>query len=195
MVSDALYFGRQTPFTYYVTHFLTMKISSILIILLGLVGCNNANTSKQNEPTIKDSIVVTTTQPIKIQLSPQVDSIDKANAITIKIDGNNVNKASISKKDSSVDLTANMKLDHRIFGYEKPDTSSKKKILLSIFTDDVKNNPFNLPDGAYYSTSDMQGMSLKFVGNEGAFVKINILKRNIVTDSIFIQKTWVEFDD
>ncbi|MBI1226025.1 MAG: hypothetical protein GC192_12385 [Bacteroidetes bacterium] len=75
----------------------------------------------------------------------------------------------IIEKDSTVFLFANMKRDHRIFGYEQPDTSSRKMFLLSIFTDEVEGNPFGCPFGAYYETSKMEDMALVFDSSIGEF--------------------------
>lgn len=169
-----------------------MKIFSIFFFLCVLTSCNNANTTKKTKSQKSDTII--SAPIISIHLSPQADSIEKTNAATIRLDGDDIQKASISKTDSSIDLLANMKLDHRIFGYEKPDTSSKKMILLSIFTDDVKDNPFELPYGAYYSTSDVMDMELKFVRYEGNFIKVEIMKNKVVEGIVFIKKGLVEFE-
>lgn len=64
-------------------------------------------------------------------------------------------KAFIDKETKQFHLVADIRKDHRIFGYSSPDTNSNKLILFSIFTNDVKNNPHNLPLGAYYQTSDL----------------------------------------
>ena len=103
-------------------------------------------------------------------------------------------KATVSKDDSTIWLTANMKRDHRIFGYIKPDTNSKKMILISIFTNDVKGNPFSCPFGSYYQTSDMKNMSLKFVSKEGSFIKAKIVKKDSTDTQIFILRKWIEFE-
>lgn len=104
-------------------------------------------------------------------------------------------KATVSKKDSTIRLTANMKRDHRIFGYLKPDTNSKKMILISIFTNDVKGNPFNCPFGSYYQTSDMKGMIIKFVSKEGLFIKGKIVKKDSSGTQIYILEKWIEFEE
>ena len=74
-------------------------------------------------------------------------------------------KATISKADSIISLTANIRRDPRIFGYQKPDINSKKMILLSVFTKDVEGNPFKCAYGSYYQTSNMKSMDIKFLKN------------------------------
>ncbi len=103
-------------------------------------------------------------------------------------------KATVSKEDSIIWLIANIKRDHRIFGYIKPDTNSKKMILISIFTNDIKGNPFNCPLGSYYQTSDMTDMIIKFVSKKGSFIKAKIERRDSADTQIFILRKWIEFE-
>ena len=58
-----------------------------------------------------------------------LDSIQDRNNKNIEIAGNHVNKLIISRKDSLIWITSSKYLDHRIFGYEKPNLNSKKMIL------------------------------------------------------------------
>jgi len=104
-------------------------------------------------------------------------------------------KATVLKEDSTIWLTANMKRDHRIFGYIKPDTNSKKMILISIFTNDIKGNPFNCPFGSYYQTSDMKDIAIKFISNKGSFIKAKIVKKDSTDTQIYILKKWIEFEN
>ena len=87
-----------------------------------------------------------------------------------------------------------MRLDHRIFGYEKPNLDSKKMLLISIFTTDVEKNPFNCEYGAYYESDEMQDIKLKFKENLGDFSKIELFKEN---DSkiIYFENKWLEFEE
>lgn len=43
-----------------------------------------------------------------------------------------------------------------IFGYDKPNTESKKVICFSSMTKDVENNPHNCTYGAYYDTEEIK---------------------------------------
>ncbi|WP_342331771.1 hypothetical protein [Pedobacter sp. FW305-3-2-15-E-R2A2] len=105
-----------------------------------------------------------------------------------------LNKAEVSMKDSLIRLSANMRLDHRIFGYEKPDTNSKKMILLSIFTSDVKGNPYRCPYGSFYETNEMEGLELKFVLDGDKFIEVNVKKEEAILGRVFIDKKWIEFE-
>lgn len=103
------------------------------------------------------------------------------------LDPKYMGKAFIAK-DSSVVLNANMKKDHRIFGYKKKDIYSEKMILLSIFTNEVENNPFDCEYGAYYDTSGMDELSLKYLATEGEFFRVAVLKNDRKIDEVFMLK-------
>lgn len=113
---------------------------------------------------------------------------------SVKVDETNIQKATISLEDSLIWIKANMRLDHRIFGYEKPNLDSKKMLLISIFTIDVEKNPFNCKYGAYYESDEMQDIKLKFKENLGQFAKIELFKEN---DSkiIYFENKWLEFEE
>ena len=103
-------------------------------------------------------------------------------------------KAVVSKSDSIISITANIRRDYRIFGYKKPDTSSKKLILFSVFTNDVENNLFKCPYGSYYQTSSMQNMKIKFLAKNGLFIKAAIIKDNATSEIIYFLKKWIDFE-
>lgn len=88
-----------------------------------------------------------------------------------------------------------MKLDHRIFGYEKPDINSRKMILISIFTNDVEGNPYKCPWGSYYQTGEMENMELKYAKETGSFVEAMIIKDNKIQGKVYFEKKWIEFLD
>lgn len=104
-------------------------------------------------------------------------------------------QATVSQRDSSIILTANMKLDHKIFGYDKSDRNSQKIILISIFTNDVEGNPFKCPSGAYYQTSDMTNMELKYVSTEMQYIKANVIKTDNIQRTVYFDKKWIKFDN
>jgi uncharacterized protein YecT (DUF1311 family) len=97
-------------------------------------------------------------------------------------------------KNGEVSIFAKMELDHRIFGYEKPDKSSKKLIFFSIFTNDVENNPFNCKYGSYYDTSGLKDMKLIYKSTIDNFIEIEILKNGESIDKVYMDKKWFEFD-
>ena len=85
-----------------------------------------------------------------------------------------------------------MKKDHRIFGYEKPNLASKKLLLFSIFTNDVSDNPFGFPLGAYYDTMEVQ-FSIKYLNDDGNFIKTILLEEGKQT-IIYFDKKWIQLD-
>ena len=98
-------------------------------------------------------------------------------------------------EDSIISLKADIKRDHRIFGYMKPDTTSEKLLLLSIFTSDVVNNPYNCKLGAYYETNDMTGLQLKYLGMNGQFIKAAAFAKKSRQSTIFyFQRKSILFD-
>ncbi len=98
-------------------------------------------------------------------------------------------------KDDNIWITANMKKDHRIFGYKNKDINSTKMILLSIFTNEVKNNPFDCKYGAYYETNGMNDFKLKYIATENNFLRIEIIKEGKFIDEVFMLKKWFEFEE
>ena len=137
---------------------------------------------------------------IKKQIPVVVKDLETKKTIQIKekdsveVDETNIQKATISIEDSLIWIKANMRLDHRIFGYEKPNLDSKKMLLISIFTTDVEKNPFNCEYGAYYESDEMQDIKLKFKENLGQFAKIKLTKENN-SKIIYFENKWLEFDD
>ncbi len=83
-----------------------------------------------------------------------------------------------------------MKKDHRFFGYEKPDTTSKRVILFSIFTSDVDGNPFDMELGSHYDTNSIEDFTLKFLSDDGQFSKIEATGKNQI---IYIENKWIQF--
>lgn len=113
--------------------------------------------------------------------------------INKEIDPEYMQKAHIGK-DSSISMTANMKKDHRIFGYKESDIHSEKVILLSIFTNEVEHNPFDCRYGSYYDTNGMRDIQLKYASTENDFLKIEILKKGKIIDEVYMLKKWFEFE-
>lgn len=179
-----------------------MKFKTIIGLLPFLIlSCNNSKKEKVDERKIsKDSLRVDTVDfPTKIEV-PKIDTlarIESENNASGTASADDVTKAyvDLNTSDSILTLNANMRFDHRIFGYEKPDTNSKRLFLLSIFTNDVKNNPFKLPLGAYYETSglDEKGLKLKYKNITGNFVQATFIDATkIKGTTLYLEKKWVE---
>lgn len=122
------------------------------------------------------------------------DSIDKANNESIIASKDDITKAYVSSSDSLIYLTANIRKDHRIFGYAEPNTNSKRLLLLSVFTNDVENNPFKCELGAYYDTSGMENLTLKYQGKEGNFIKALATDKTDKVQTVYFEKKWMEFE-
>jgi hypothetical protein len=174
------------------------KFIFLLIIPFFFTSCKNEKELKSIEKsnlnhTKKLEIDSVKKPKIQITQNNKLETIEKENSKINEEDEEYINKALISKNDSLIWLGVNMKRDHRIFGFEKPDLKSKRLILISIFTNDVENNPFNLPYGAFYDTNDMNGIELKFKGNFGDFAKVELVNKN-TKDTVYFEKKWLEFE-
>ena len=112
----------------------------------------------------------------------------------IEIDPKYANHAEV-RKDGSIWLMADMKKDHRIFGYSDKSTQSTKMILLSIFTDEVENNPFDCKYGAYYETNEMKNMSLLYLASDKKFLKVGVQLDEEMIDVVFMEKKFFVFED
>jgi hypothetical protein len=128
------------------------------------------------------------------QKSPYLDSLDNANQKFINSSAQQKTKLHIAKRDSSLDLKANIRLDHRIFGYSQPNTKSKRLFLLSVFTSDVEKNPFNCDLGAYYETNEINKFSLKYQTSTKYFIKVLAVDKDSKSTIMYIDSRWVVFE-
>ncbi len=126
-----------------------------------------------------------------------LDSLDTANAKMVRLSGGYITKA-IIEKDSTIWLRADMKRDHRFFGYEKPAVTSRRLILFSIFTNDVENNPFGCVYGSYYQTAGWgDSLRLKFVARNGNFIRARLIKTDIdriMIADMYFENKWLKFE-
>lgn len=149
-----------------------------IFILIALASCKQttSNTGKKEAPVVS-----------------KLDSMDLEHAQSIRRSGDHISKAYVS--DGLLYLNANIKKDHRVFGYAQPDTLSERLFLLSVFTNDVKNNPFDLAVGAHYELDMYTQLRIKYQSHDERFVKA------VATDSIgkkttlYFEKKWVELED
>lgn len=128
------------------------------------------------------------------QHNPLLDSIDRANQASVIASGDNITRAYVSRQDSAINLRSNIRIDHRIFGYASPDTTAERLLLLSVFTNDVQNNPFGCKLGAYYDTGGMNDMHLKYLGTAGGFIKAAAINQSNEPTILYFEKKWVEFE-
>lgn len=162
-----------------------MKVKiAIYFFILTILSCEkstNVNLKSQKSKTEIESKFL------------NLDSIQNTNDKNIEIAGNDVNKLIISREDSLIWITSSKYLDHRIFGYEKPNINSKKLILISCFTADVENNPFELPLGAYYELD--KNHKAKFLKKEREFITAKFILNGKDLENVYFEKKWIEFDD
>lgn len=126
--------------------------------------------------------------------SPEFDEIALSSRIAYEIDPEYINKALV-EKDSSISVFPSTNKEHRIFGYEKSHIYSKKLILVSVFTNEVKNNPFHCKYGAYYDTSGLKNMRLKYIGKKDDLLMVEISNNGIVQDTVYMLEKWFEFEN
>jgi hypothetical protein len=162
------------------------KIIYILTCTLLASACGQTNPTPGNEP-------VKTTTDSKPPVT-QLDSIDIVNNASVLASGDNITRAFVFLKDGdhTIHLTANIKQDHRIFGYAKPDIQSERLLLLSVFTNDVENNPFGCKLGAYYDTGGMDDLTLKYISTTGNFVEAIATDKANKSTTIYFEKKWID---
>ena len=101
-------------------------------------------------------------------------------------------KAHVDQKTKEFWLTANMRQDHEFFGYASASVGAKKLILFSVFTNAVKDNPYNCPLGAYYDTNGLKtNDKIVFVSADRAFVKLNYVSAAQEITPFYVQRRFV----
>ena len=174
------------------------KTIYILTITLFFSACGQTNPKSDNHENSKQTIttVDTTKTNQAIGELSKLDSIEKANNQSVVSSGDNITKAFVFLKDgdSTIHLTSNIRQDHRIFGYAKPDIKSERLLLLSVFTNDVENNPFDCKLGAYYDTGGMDELTLKYISTNGKFVKATATDKTNNSTTIYFEKKWIDFE-
>ncbi|QGW28681.1 hypothetical protein [Phnomibacter ginsenosidimutans] len=169
---------------------------STFTLLIFACGQTNQKTDKleKSGQTISTGSKTQTAQ--STETITKLDSIEKENNNSIVDSKDSITKAFVFLKDgdSTIYLIANIKKDHRIFGYASPDVKSERLLLLSVFTNDVENNPFGCRLGAYYDTNGMNELTLKYNSTTGNFIKATAIDKANNSTTIFIEKKWIEFE-
>lgn len=174
------------------------KTSTIFFFCFSLLSCsNNAVDTSSKDTLSKDSFNnFNRDSNHKSTQNINKDSTQQTCKEFAKIvDGEETNKATISLKDSSFIVESNKYSVHQIFGYERPDTTSKKLLLISCFTYDVEDNPYKCKYGAFYTTYNMDSFEIKFVAKTNDFVKCKLLDKEQIIANLFFEKRFVEFDN
>lgn len=160
-----------------------MKFLITLLFFVFLASCLNA-TEVSISKTLADTLPKSSnSSPLKSHIYP--DAIDEQNIL----------KAEISKGDGSFTVFGDIKKDYRIFGYEQPDTNSKRLIVFSVFTRDVQGNPYKCDYDAFYATSSMKNSHITFKSVAGSFVKTELYTDGQKVADLYFEKKWIEFTD
>tara|TARA_B100001094_G_C18179802_1_gene800217 strand:+ start:293 stop:700 length:408 start_codon:yes stop_codon:yes gene_type:complete len=88
-----------------------------------------------------------------------------------------INKIIVNKDDSTVWIMMNTVLGENSYGYESPDVNSKKMLCLTIFSDDLKNNPDKCIYGACQSPNANKKYDFKFSGTKEGFTELIVYKK------------------
>lgn len=170
------------------------------LLLIAFFGCKNTShktVEEKTTDTVKaktDGVALIKQDIVPVKKSAQKDTI--RNYKDTQMSEEFFQKAIIDLSDSSLTVYQNIRADYRIFGYQKPDTNSRKMIFFSVFTPDVEGNPYNCPYGSYYYSGAMQDTQIKYIKNSGAFVEAHLIKENnILPTPIYILKDWVTFEE
>lgn len=174
------------------------KTIALLTIVLWCSACKKPSSTpdSQHLPTTEnDSVSHEVHSGTKLAQSV-LDSIDKVNEESVAASGEDITKAMVFLKDgdSTIHLIANIRKDHRVFGYAAPDIHSERLLLLSVFTNDVENNPFGCKLGAYYDTGGMEDLKLKYLSTTGDFVKAVATGKAHPATTVYFEKRWLDLD-
>ena len=168
---------------------------STLTLLFCACGQTNPKSDNQNNSEQTSIAADTTKTTLGTENLTKLDSIEKENNESVIASGDKITKVFVFLKDgdSTINLRANIRQDHRIFGYAKPDIKSERLLLLSVFTNDVENNPFSCRLGAYYDTRGMDEFTLKYNSTTGNFIKATAIDKANNSTTIYFEKKWIEF--
>lgn len=159
-----------------------------LLLLAACEGSSPANIELKNDSS--GTIAKTNDWDSTIQ------KIEAENSRLIAESGNDVTKVYISRSDSAMFLVANKRLDHRVFGYADADTRSERLLVISVFTTDVKDNPFKCKLGAYYHSGAIEDFELYYLATFGDYIKaVAIDKKTKRKTFVYFEKKWVEFSN
>jgi hypothetical protein len=100
-------------------------------------------------------------------------------------------KAQIDKKSKEFTVNPNSdpKAEYKIFGYQYPNATTKLMICFSSYRYDVTENVNKCPLGAYFDSGRMkEGDKIIYLGNVGAFGKMNFLSANGTKTLFYVPK-------
>lgn len=170
----------------------------LFFFLVTFISCGDAE--KKNAATLADTLnlknkdnVVSVPKDVVKPVPTKMDKYEEK--VSDQLEDEFIQKAIIYRRDSALSIFGNIRADYKIFGYQAPDTNSRKLLLISVFTNDVEGNPYRCDYGAYYSSAAIENTRIKYVRSTGNFVEANLIKDHVILTPIFFQKSWVEFKD
>lgn len=100
----------------------------------------------------------------------------------------------VDKKTKAFAVKAELADHYSVIGFAEPDRGSKKVILFSVFGNEVKDNPMNLPLGAYAETTALkEGERIEFDSESGPFVKLNFIHPDNSITPFYLARSFVKF--
>ena len=169
-----------------------MKLAFLLSLSLLLIACKNNNDDTLKETRSNNVEVKTANAEQEDSLIDYLKKLDRENSVGIH--DTLFLKGQIQKADSLIWITASKYRAHRIIGYELPDVNSKRLIMISGWTNDVQNNPYNLKYGAHYTSDHKDSIYLKLDSFKGEFARVKILSKGKPIDVVYLEKRFLEFE-
>lgn len=170
----------------------------ITIMILIFSSCEKTKTKGEIQKIKNYSNVSDDTSKTKIENEKLTtfDSLEKVNNNIINASNDNIAKATVFLKtgDSTINLYSNINKEYKFFGYAKPNVNSERLILFSVFTNDVENNPFGCKFGAFYETSGIDNLKLKYISTNGNFVNAKIINNSNISTNVFFEKKWINIE-
>jgi hypothetical protein len=173
---------------------LTMKFIYLFLLVTSSFSCRS-HSSTGNVHAQEYTIITNRAGDSIVSPGKPSDTLPFTHIYPDAIYEDDIEKAQISKGDSSFFVYNNIRKDYRIFGYQRPDTNSKRLILFSVFTRDVENNPYKCTYGAYYGSLGMNSIQIKFVADKGSFIIADLIIERKNAAKLYFEKKWIEFVD
>jgi hypothetical protein len=129
-----------------------------------------------------------------VNSSEKISQINIDNILDTNKYPNNLSRLIVDANEDVISFRADIRKDHRIFGFSEANHDSQILILFSVFTNDVEGNPFDATLGSYYDTFHFENSEITYLSKTDNFIKTNIVypEGEII---VFFEREWVEFID
>jgi hypothetical protein len=165
----------------------------VLLVFLLVSGCNSGSHNDRKVGLV-DTFKAREDSSLE-KVADLQDTVKRGKYVPPEISEEAMQRAVISKRDSIFHVYSNIRADYRIIGYELPDTNARKMVLFSVFTSDVKDNPFKCPYGSYYDSAQRDELVIKYIGEQGSFIEAHISGNRKKPATVYFEKKWIEFDE